>query len=282
MRKPLVIDVNENAEDYQVTQSGTFKKGKFSIGFEWKGVKQTDFERKSIIGQGSSSIVYKVIHKQTQTILAMKDISVFDAEKRRQIIKELEALYSSNCIHLVGFYGAFYMEGSISIALEFMEGGSLADIYKKLGKISESLLSCIVWQVLLGLRYLHKERHMVHRDLKPSNILMNRNGEFKISDFGVSSELENTMEECATFVGTVTYMSPERLGGERYSFASDIWGLGISIIECVTGRFPFLKDGGVPAQTFWELMSTIKNQNPPKLDPENGYSPELCHFVSRW
>lgn len=232
------------------------------------------------LGQGSSGIVYKTLHKPTQKIVAMKDISVFDAEKRKQIIKELEALYSSNCSQLVGFYGAFYNEGSISIALEYMEGGSMADITKVFGKIPEAVLSFITYQVLLGLKYLHKDRHLVHRDLKPSNILMNRNGEFKITDFGVSAELDNTMEECATFVGTVTYMSPERLGGERYSFASDIWGLGICILECATANFPFMKDNGVPAQGFWEVMSIIKNKDPPKLSPEDGYSPELCDFIS--
>ncbi len=261
------------------TQSGTFKKGQFSISDEWKGLKQSELEKLEVLGQGSSGIVYRTLHVPSQKIVAMKDISVFDAEKRKQIIKELEALYSANCPHLVGFYGAFYNEGSISIALEYMEGGSLADISRLFGKIPESVLSCVTFQVLLGLKYLHKDRHLVHRDMKPSNILMNRNGEFKITDFGVSAELDNTMEECATFVGTVTYMSPERLSGERYSFASDIWGLGISLYECATGTLPFVKDNGAPAVGFWEVMTIIKNKNPPKLLPTDGYSVELCDFI---
>jgi serine/threonine protein kinase len=121
-----------------------------------------------MLGQGASGVVYKALHKPTGRVLALKDISVFDAEKRKQIIKELQTLYSSSCPYLVGFYGAFYSDGSISIALEYMEGGSLADVYKLFGKIPEGVLSKITHQVLLGLYYLHKDRHVVHRDLKPS------------------------------------------------------------------------------------------------------------------
>lgn len=159
------------------------------------------------LGQGSSGVVHKAIHKKSGSFLALKDISVSDPNKRNQIIKELETLYASTSPYLVGFYGAFYNDGNISIALELMEGGSLKDIYQCTTKIPVDILSIITNQVLQGLKYLHKDRHMIHRDIKPSNILMNGNGDFKLTDFGISAALENTMEQCATFVGTVTYMS---------------------------------------------------------------------------
>lgn len=139
--------------------------------------------------------------------LALKDISVCDENKRNTIIKELEALHTAQCPHLVGFFGAFYSDGNVSLALEYMEGGSLKDIYEMVGPIDEAVLALITYQVLLGLRYLHKDRHVIHRDIKPSNVLMNKHGEFKITDFGVSAELDHTFEQCATFVGTMTYMS---------------------------------------------------------------------------
>jgi len=67
----------------------------------------------------------------------------------------------------IGFFGAFYQEGNIQLALEYMEGGSLSDIIKTVqGPIQEKFLSRIIQQVMLGLRYLHKERHLIHRDLK--------------------------------------------------------------------------------------------------------------------
>jgi len=99
--------------------------------------------------------------------------------------------------------------------------------------------------------------------MKPGNILLNCRGEIKISDFGLSAELDSTKEMCATFIGTHAYMSPERLGGKPYSFASDIWSLGITLVECALGQAHafglgvdcgmlvlwrgFVRDGSVPS-----------------------------------
>ena len=77
---------------------------------------------------------------------------------------------------------------------------------------SRSSCSALTRHVLEGLNHLHHERHQVHRDMKPGNILLNSSGEVKISDFGLSAELDSTKEMCATFIGTHAYMSPERLG----------------------------------------------------------------------
>jgi len=305
--------------DYAVTGSGTFKKGIFSINRKWKDLKLEDLEQTTMLGQGSSGVVYLARHKNKDLPpIAVKNISAFDREKRNQILKELAALYDSSSPYLVGFYGAFYDEGSISMALEYMEGGSLKDVidniclqetpqstntplsttmFSPLSAVSstsssmyqpskrcalpEGILSKISEQVLLGLQYLHKERHMVHRDVKPSNILMNRHGIFKLTDFGVSAQLENTMAACKTFVGTVTYMSPERLEGKVYSYASDVWSLGITVYECISGQFPFQKeDGSKPLSGFWELLTYIKKSHP-NLSPQDGYSEEVSDFVKK-
>ncbi|KAL5663299.1 hypothetical protein ACJX0J_023407, partial [Zea mays] len=163
-------------------------------------------------------------------------------EKRQQILNEMRTLCEACCYPgLVEFQGAFYMpdSGQISIALEYMDGGSLADVIRVKKSIPEPVLSHMLQKVLLGLRYLHEVRHLVHRDIKPANLLVNLKGEAKITDFGVSAGLDNTMAMCATFVGTVTYMSPERIRNENYSYAADIWSLGLTILECATGKFPY-------------------------------------------
>ena len=105
----------------------------------------------------------------------------------------------------------------------------------------------------------------VHRDMKPGNILLNSRGEVKISDFGLSAELDSTKEMCATFIGTHAYMSPERLGGKPYSFASDIWSLGITLVECALGQFPYTAYTG---SNYFVLLSQILNDPPPQLPPE--------------
>lgn len=86
-----------------------------------------------------------------------------------------------------------------------------------------------------GLDYLVQKK-ICHRDIKPSNILLNRRGEAKISDFGMSKQLTRSIQAFNTFKGTYMYMSPERLKGEEHSFDSDVWSLGVSIAECATGR----------------------------------------------
>ena len=83
----------------------------------------------------------------------------------------------------------------------------------------------IARQTLLGLEYLHVTKKIVHRDVKQSNILVDTDGSAKISDFGVSGRLA-PVAKCDSWVGTVTYMSPERISGEAYAFDSDVWSLG--------------------------------------------------------
>eukprot|EP00761_Pharyngomonas_kirbyi_P012986 gb/GECH01013013.1/.p1 GENE.gb/GECH01013013.1/~~gb/GECH01013013.1/.p1 ORF type:complete len:364 (+),score=91.35 gb/GECH01013013.1/:1-1092(+) len=288
-------DVANESQEFSVSRSGTFKGGMFSINktgirtegpplYDGESVRLEDLTLDVCIGSGNSGNVHKAVHKPTNKILAVKEISVFEEPKRKQILKELETLYSANSPHLVSFFGAFYHEGTIYIALEFMDGGSLGDIYKATGPVPEPILSQITYQVLEGLEYLHRKRHMVHRDIKPCNILMNSKGDFKITDFGITAALENTVDDCRTFVGTVPYMSPERLEGESYSYESDIWSLGVTIVECASAKFPFQRpnqgDGGAPNITFWDIRQHLNSDGPPRLD-ESKYSSELCDFVSK-
>ncbi len=118
--------------------------------------------------------------------------------------------------------------------------------------------------------------------MKPSNLLLNKQGEVKISDFGVSGQLANSVSKCVSWVGTVTYMSPERIRGEPYSWDSDIWSLGLSLVEAFLGRFPYPPPGSPSSAQplgFWDLLDYIVEEPPPRLNPETS-SPELCNFLA--
>ncbi|XP_009621456.1 mitogen-activated protein kinase kinase 3 isoform X3 [Nicotiana tomentosiformis] len=209
------------------------------------------------IGSGASSVVQRAIHIPTHRIIALKKINIFEKEKRQQLLTEIRTLCEAPCCHgLVEFYGAFYTpdSGQISIALEYMDGGSLADIIKVRKSIPEAILSPMVQKLLNGLSYLHGVRHLVHRDIKPANLLVNLKGEPKITDFGISAGLESSIAMCATFVGTVTYMSPERIRNENYSYPADIWSLGLALFECGTGEFPYTANEG-PVNLMLQLLS---------------------------
>lgn len=120
--------------------------------------------------------------------------------------------------------------------------------------------------MLLGLSFLHDTARICHRDVKPSNLLLSSSGQLKISDFGTSSQLSNSMSRCLSWVGTVTYMSPERIRGDSYGFNTDVWSLGLLVLECAVGRYPYPPqqpgEGGPAAAAppklgFWELLEYI-------------------------
>lgn len=172
---------------------------------------------------------------------------------------------------MLSSYGAFEKEGNINIALEFMDAGSLAHVLKKVGQISEPIIGMITGQILQGLSYLHK-MHVVHRDIKPANILLNKNGVVKLADFGVSGQTETSMDCLTSWVGTMSYMSPERLSGNNYFKDTDLWSVGIILIECATGRCP------MPETGFWDLLANLTNKAPPSLP--DSFSAEFRDFVN--
>ena len=84
----------------------------------------------------------------------------------------------------------------------------------------------------------------MHRDIKLDNVLVNSQGFVKLTDFGITKQLDETIGLAGTFVGTMNYMSPERMEGEKYSFEGDIWSLGIVIVELMTGSYPYTESKG--------------------------------------
>ncbi|KAI3864473.1 hypothetical protein MKX03_003845 [Papaver bracteatum] len=239
-----------------------------------------DIEKVKEIGSGSSGHVLLVRHKWTGQFFALKVIKMtIDENIRKHIVEELKINQSSQCPNVVVYYQTFYDNGFISIVLEYMDGGSLADFLTKVKRIPEPHLAAISKQVLKGLMYLHHEQHIVHRDLKPSNLLINHSGQVKITDFGVSAILSCTSDQRDTFVGTYSYMSPERISAGTYGYKSDIWSLGILLLECATGEFPYTPQEEEGWISFYELLEAIV-EHPPPCAPSDKFSPEFCSFIS--
>ncbi|KAF1336378.1 Serine/threonine protein kinase, variant 1, partial [Globisporangium splendens] len=237
---------------------------------------QENLERVKEIGRGASGTVYKAIHIPTLKVVAIKDVPVYGRGQRRQMVRELHALYS-NLVpmsengrsgqsssqngdsrpkpspYIVSFYDAFVdrPKNSICLVMEYMSTGSLQDIVLRGGCQNEKILARLATGVLQGLAHIHRKR-MIHRDIKPHNLLTNRQGEVKISDFGLARTLNDNSSTTKTFVGTLLYMAPERIGGGDYSYPADIWSFGLALISVAFGKYPLPTQDG-----FFGLVDSI-------------------------
>ncbi|KAJ0035493.1 hypothetical protein Pint_26076 [Pistacia integerrima] len=244
-------------------------------------LKLEDIERIRLVGEGNSSMVHLAQHKYTGQFLAVKVVKVnLEVSSWKKFAQMLKVIQSSPSPYVVVFYQLFYNEGAISIILEYMDGGSLANFLKKVKSIPEVYLAAIFKQVLKGLLFLHHKKHIIHRDLKSTNLLINHSGEVKISDFDVSATVAYTAGQANTFIGTYNYMSPERISGGSYGHKSDIWSLGIVMLECACGQFPYSPVEQEEGWTsFYEVMEAIVDQ-PPPCAPQGQFSSEFCSFIS--
>ncbi|KAK3903697.1 kinase-like domain-containing protein [Staphylotrichum tortipilum] len=215
-------------------------------------------------------------------VMAMKEIRLeLDEAKFTTILKELVILHECSSPYIIDFYGAFYQEGAVYMCIEYMDGGSIDKLYE--GGISEGVLRKITYATIVGLKTLKDDHNIIHRDVKPTNILVNANGQVKICDFGVSGNLVASIAK--TNIGCQSYMAPERISGidplaagsadRTYNVQSDIWSLGLTVIECAMGRYPYPPE---VSSTIFGQLNAIVTGEPPAL-PAHGFSAHAHDFV---
>ncbi|PWN35483.1 kinase-like protein [Meira miltonrushii] len=233
------------------------------------------------LGKGAYGTVRKVRHTKTRVEMAMKEIRLeLDDSKLNGIIMELDILHRASAPEIVEFYGAFFYESCVYYCMEFMDAGSLEDLYDGQCSVPEDVLARIVGCTVRGLRFLKDNLQIMHRDVKPTNIVLNRKGEVKLCDFGVSGQLEKSLAK--TNIGCQSYMAPERIKGESqnllgtYTVASDVWSLGLSIVETTMGTYPY------PPETYSNVfaqLQAIVHGDPPQI-PGDYYSSTARDFVA--
>lgn len=237
-----------------------------------------DLPQDQILGSGSGGVVQVGWHKPSCSRVAVKTIKVgSDDRQREQMLKEITGLvHAAGCPYLVQWFAGFVDPSSyaVKVVIEFMDRGSFADLRQRLcGRgLPPDHSACAASQITKGLHHLQM-RTLLHRDVKPENILHNKSGQVKLTDFGISKHLGNMPCVGTTFVGTATYMAPERASGGDYSYESDVWSAGLVIYELATGRYPF------GSASFAELFECLCDKPEPRLD--KGTFPELlCDFVA--
>lgn len=233
------------------------------------------FKRKEIIGRGKFGIVYKAYrHNRPNEPLAVK---VLDVDKNEEEIQDiqLEVNFLSklrNCPNVTHYYGSILEGTKLWIIMEYCAGGSLRNLLKP-GRLEERYIAVITRELLVALSFIHKAG-VIHRDIKAANVLVTKEGNVQLCDFGVAAQLTSNNNKRSTMAGTPYWMAPEViLEGATYSYKVDIWSLGITIYELVTGNPPYCdKDAK------W-AMQLIAKHKPPRLQGTK-YSPLIKEFVA--
>ncbi|KAF0726334.1 hypothetical protein Ae201684_015449 [Aphanomyces euteiches] len=263
-----------------------------------------DVGRFKKLGKGAGGTVYLGCFVPTLKLIAIKEVQIFHEEDFQMVTHELHALHDNllpledaathkslqylgklfhrkihignvhSCRDMVSFYGAYATpeRSSVSIAMEYMDAGTLQDFLDKRTPVNEIILRHIAYCTMRALQHMHT-RHMVHRDIKPANILINSRGDFKIADFGLAVTLSKSKSYFSEFQGTLMYMSPERITGQNYSYPSDVWAIGITLLALALGSYPINKEEG-----FFGLEDAIVNEDMPSVPPT--MSSECGNFIA--
>lgn len=204
-----------------------------------------DFEIGRVLGRGKFGQVYLAREKHSKQVVALK---VLVKEQLRshgvahQLRKEVEIHSRIRHHNILPLYATFQDETRVFLVLKHAGGG---DLYKKLRsnrRFTEKEAATYVAQLASALEACHAQ-HVIHRDIKPENLLLSDEGELLLADFGWSSSNVTNNNRRETLCGTLDYLSPEMIRGEKYNESVDIWALGIIMFELLVGKPPFEAPG---------------------------------------
>lgn len=229
------------------------------------------YEVVGCIGSGGMADVYKAKDHKLNRFVAMKVLKPeFSADTNfiRKFQREAQAAAGLAHPNVVNVFDVGEDKGVNYIVMELVEGITLKDYISKKGKLTVKEATSIAIQVSMGLEAAHN-RNIVHRDIKPQNIIISTDGKVKVTDFGIARVASsNTISTNA--MGSVHYSSPEQVRGGYSDFKSDIYSLGITMYEMVTGRVPF--DGDTT------VAIAIKHLQD-EMVPPSQYVTELPHSL---
>ena len=203
-----------------------------------------DFEIGDLLGSGAFGSVYKVVHKVSKRVFALKVVRKDKIRKNKlesQIKNEVKIMYSLDNDYVVRIFNHFEDDENLYLVIEFAEEGQLMNKLKKSAtkRLSESTAIGYVRDLVSALDYIHNlNPPIIHRDIKPENLLVTSSNRIKLGDFGWSNFQEEL--ERNTFCGTPEYLAPEMINGSGHNEKLDIWCLGILMFELLAGKTPFL------------------------------------------
>eukprot|EP01126_Amoeba_proteus_P059492 TRINITY_DN7771_c1_g2_i4.p1 TRINITY_DN7771_c1_g2~~TRINITY_DN7771_c1_g2_i4.p1 ORF type:complete len:497 (-),score=119.49 TRINITY_DN7771_c1_g2_i4:139-1563(-) len=221
------------------------------------------------LGKGMFGVVYKATNNANNLLVAIKeiDLQLIEPAKLNGVMQEAQLLSRLDDLHIVRIYDSLQDSKKLYFVLEYIDRGSLAKLLRNIGTFPANVIVNLVKQTLEGLKYLH-DKNVIHRDIKSDNLLINTAGIVKVADFGTAKE---DVGKTFTVIGTPYWMAPEIIEVSGARTTSDIWSMGCTVIEMLTGQPPYFEKSTMQA-----LFSIVEDDHPPI--PPN-LTPELNHFL---
>lgn len=233
------------------------------------------------VGSGASGSVFTAIDVKTSEKVAIKVIDIEKQVKKALILTEISVLKENKHPNVINYHDSYLVDSNqLWVIMEYMQFGPLTDLVTTL-VLREGQIAVIVRETLKAIEFLHSNR-IIHRDIKSDNILLgitpsNDNVEVKIIDFGFCAQLDHTDEKRKTFAGSPYWLSPEiinRSPSKAYGTKTDIWSLGILIIEMIEGAPPYLDMAPLKA------IYLIATRGKPAINYQK-ISPQLADFLDK-
>jgi eukaryotic-like serine/threonine-protein kinase len=222
------------------------------------------------LGEGGMGTVYRALETHLDRTVAIKVLNT-DLARDPSIVErfrsEARAQANLNHTNIATLYAFLVFQGNPVMVMEYVEGDTFQQLVNRRGPIPCEEAIPLFRQALLGISAAHR-MGIVHRDIKPSNLMLNRSGIVKVMDFGIAKAATATrnLTRTGTQLGTVFYMSPEQVKGERVDNRSDIYSLGITLYELLTANVPFSSDSE------FQVLNDHVNTPPP---PPSKFYPYL-------
>lgn len=227
----------------------------------------------SQIGTGATGSVYTAVDVKTSEKVAIKMIDIRKQAKKILILTEISVMKNKKHPNVVNYYDSYLVdENQLWVIMEYMQFGPLTDLVTAL-ILREGQIAVIIRETLKAIEFLHSNR-IIHRDIKSDNILLGQDGQVKVIDFGFCAQLNHSDEKRRTFAGSPYWLSPEIITRKAYDTKTDIWSLGILIIEMLEGAPPYLNEAPLKA------IYLIASRGKPEIDYER-LSPQLANFLDK-
>jgi serine/threonine protein kinase len=201
------------------------------------------YELRGVLGRGGMAVVHDGWDTRLDRAVAVKllhPVLRTNTENRMRFDAEAKSAASLNHPNIVAVHDSGEYDGTPYIVMERLPGRSLADLIER-GPVSQPMVHMTLDHVLAALAVAH-EAGILHRDIKPGNILFGQSGEAKVADFGIAKSAGTDYTATGQIVGTMAYLSPERIAGRSASFADDLYALGVVGYEALAGRRAFVQE----------------------------------------